>query len=84
MIDQCYHQRYGSRNSSAGGIRTKDEAFVADSNVTDCDKCSCDGKVESKTTEDDEPNNAPPGIGFSFAMYHAPPYLKRLTASNSW
>ena len=37
-----------------------------------CDKCSRNGKVESKTTEDDEPNNTPPGIGFSFAMCHPP------------
>ena len=41
--------------------------------VTGCDKCSCNGKVERKTTEDDESNNTPPGIGSSFAMYHPPP-----------
>ena len=40
--------------------------------MTRCDKCSCNGKVESQSTEDDEPNNTPPGIGFSFAMYHPP------------
>ena len=68
--DQCYHQRHGSRNSSADGKSTKDETFVADSNVTGCDKGGCDEKVETKTTEDDEPNNTPPGIGFSFAMCH--------------
>ena len=49
----------------------KNETFAADSNVTGCIKCDCNGKkVESKTTEDDEPNNKPPGIGFSFAMCH--------------
>ena len=37
-----------------------------------CDKCGCNGKVESKTTEGDEPNNTPPGVGFSFAMCHPP------------
>ena len=39
-------------------------------NVTGCIKCDCNGKVESKTTEDDKPNNKPPGVGFSFAMCH--------------
>ena len=70
--DQCYHQRHGSRNSSADGKCTKNETFVADSNVTGCDKCGCHGKVESKTTEDDELNKTPPGTGFSFAMCHPP------------
>ena len=70
--DQCYHQRHGSRNSSAHGRSTKDETVVADSNVTGCDKCGCNGKVEIKTTEDDEPNYTPPGIGFSFTMCHPP------------
>ena len=81
--DQCYHQRHGSRNFSSGGKSTKDETFVADNSVTNCDKCSCNRKVESKTTEDDEPNNTPPGIGFCFAMCH-PPYLKKPAAFNSW
>ena len=36
--------------------------------MTGCDKCSRNGKAESNSTEDDEPNNTPPGIGFSFAM----------------
>ena len=70
---QCYHQRHGgSRNSSADDKSTKDETFVADrNNVTGCDKCSCNGKVESETTEDLEPSNTPSGIGFSiFAMCH--------------
>ena len=40
--------------------------------MTGCDKFSCNGKVESKSTEDDEPNNTPPGIGFDFAMSHPP------------
>ena len=70
--DQYYHQRNGSRNSSADSKSTKDETFVADSDVTGCDKCSCNGKVESKSTEDDQPNNTPPGIGFSFTMCHPP------------
>ena len=48
--EQCYHHRHGSRNSSADSKSTKDETFVADSNVTGCDKCSCNGKDESKTT----------------------------------
>ena len=38
--------------------------------MTGCDKGGCDEKVETKTTEDDEPNNTPPGIGFSFVMCH--------------
>ena len=46
--------------------------FSADSNVTGCDKCSCNGKVESKTTDDDKPNNTRPGTEFSFAMCHPP------------
>ena len=55
--DQCYYQRHGSRSSSADGKSIKKyETFVADSNVTGCDKCGWNGKVESKTTEDDEPN----------------------------
>ena len=37
---QCYHQRYGSRNPSVDGKSAKYETFVADSNVTGCDKCS--------------------------------------------
>ena len=73
MTSQCYHQRHGCRNSSTESKRTKDETFVADiNNVTGCDKCHFNGKVEIKTTEDDKPNNAPPGIGFSFAMCHPP------------
>ena len=70
MDDQHYHQRNGSHNSSTDSKSTKDETFVADSNVTGCDKCSCNGKGESKSTEDDEQNNTPPGIGFSVAMCH--------------
>ena len=50
----------------------KIKTFVGDSNVTGCDEGSCNGKVESKPTEDDEPNHTPPGIGFSFAMCHSP------------
>ena len=47
--------------------------FVADSNnVIGCDKWSCNRKVGRKSTEDDEPNNTPPGVGFSFAMCHPP------------
>ena len=40
--------------------------------MTGCDKCSCNGNVESKSTEDDEPSNTPPGIEFSFAMCYLP------------
>ena len=41
--------------------------------MTGCDKCGCNEKKnESKTTEGDEPNDTPPGIGFSFAMCHPP------------
>ena len=40
--------------------------------MTDCDKCSCNENVKSKSTEDDEPNNTPPGIELSFAMCHPP------------
>ena len=40
--------------------------------MTGCNKCSCNGKSESKSLEDDEANNTPPGIGFSFAMCHPP------------
>ena len=36
--------------------------------MTGYDKCSCSGKVERKSTEDDEPNKTPPGIGYSFAI----------------
>ena len=72
-----------SGTHSVDSKSTKYETFVADSNVTGCDKCSCDGKVESKTTGDDEPNNTPPGIGSSFAMCPLS-YLKKLTAFNSW
>ena len=71
--DLCYRQGYGSRNSSTDSKSTKDETFVADiNNVTGCDKCHWNGKAESKTTEDDKPNSAPPGIGFSVAMCHPP------------
>ena len=71
--DQCYHQRNGSRDSPPSSESTKYEMFAADSNVTGCDKCSCNRKVESKSTEtDDEQNNTPAGIGFSFAMCHPP------------
>ena len=83
LDDQCYHQRHVGRNSSADCKSTKDETFVADSNVAGCDKCGCNGKVENKITENDQPNNTPPGIGFNFAMCR-PPYLKRLTTFNSW
>ena len=68
--DQCSHQRHGSRNSSTNSESTKDETFVADSNVIGCCKYSCNGKVESGSTEDNELNNTPPDIGFSFAMRH--------------
>ena len=37
---QYYHHRNDSRNSSVDNKRTKDETFVADRNVTGCDKCS--------------------------------------------
>ena len=70
--DQCYQQRNGSRNSSTDSKSTNDETFVADSNVTGCNKCSCNGKVESKSTADAEANSTPPSIGFSFAMCHTP------------
>ena len=36
--DQCYRQRCDSRNSFPGGKSTKDETFVADSDVNGCDK----------------------------------------------
>ena len=46
-----------------------DETFVADRYVTGCDKCTCNGKFESKSTEiDDKPNSTLSGIGFSYAM----------------
>ena len=72
--DQCYHQRKGSRNSSTDSKSTRDETFVADTNVTGCDMCSCNERVGIRSTEGDEPNNTPPGIGFSFAMCHPPLY----------
>ena len=69
--DQCYHQINDSRNSPADSKNTKYEKSVADSdNVTGCDICTCNGKVESKSTGDDEPNNTPPDIGFNVAMCH--------------
>ena len=37
--------------------------------------CICNGNVQSKSTEHDEPNKRPPGIGFSFAM--CPPVLSQ-------
>ena len=40
--------------------------------MTGYDKGSCNGNVESKSTEDDELHNTPPGIGFSFAMSNPP------------
>ena len=65
--EQCYHQRNDSCISSADSKSTKDETFVAGNNdVTGCEKCSCNGKV------DDKPKNTPPGIEFSFAMCHPP------------
>ena len=71
--DHCYHQRNDSRNSPVDSKDTKYEKFVADSdNVTGCDRCTCNGEVESKSTGDDEPNNTPPGIGFDFSMCHPP------------
>ena len=71
--DECYHQRNGSRNFPAGSKSTNDETSVVNSNVTGCDKCSCNRKIENKSTEiDDEPNNTQPGNGFSFAMCHSP------------
>ena len=70
--DQRCHERNGSCNSPPDSKSKKDETFVADSGVTGCDKCSCNGKVESKSTEDDEPNKTPLDIGFSFAMCQPP------------
>ena len=71
--DQCYHQGNGSHNSPADGKSTKNETFVAGSDVTGCDKCSCNRKVKSKCTEiDDGPNNTSPGVGFSSAMCYPP------------
>ena len=50
---------------SAISKSTSEKTFVADSNVTGCDKCSCNGIVESKSTAiDGKPNNTLPGIGF--------------------
>ena len=70
---ECYYKRKRKRSSPAGSKSAKDETFVADSNETGCDKCSCNRKVENKCTEiDDQPNNTTPGIGFSFAMCHPP------------
>ena len=39
--------------------------------MTGCEKFGCTRKVENKCTKIyDEPNNTPPGIGFSFVMCH--------------
>ena len=71
--DQCYRQRSGNRNFPADSKSTKGETFIADGNVTSCGTCSCHIEVESKRTGiDDEPNNTPPGIGFSFAVCYPP------------
>ena len=71
--DQCYHQRNGSRNPLADSKSTNKETFVEDSNVTGCNKRSCNGKIENKYTGNgDEPNNTPAGIGFGLSMYHPP------------
>ena len=71
--NEGYHQRNGSRNSPANGESTKDETFVADSNVTGCDKCSCDKKSQKLIMKNyEKPNNTPPGIRFSSAMCHPP------------
>ena len=57
--------------SPADSESTKNETFVVDGNVTGCDRCSYNGKVKSKCTGfDDESNNTPPGIRFSFAVCH--------------
>ena len=70
---ECYYKRKGKRSSPAGSKSANYETFVADSNETGCDKCSCNRKVENKCTEiDDQPNNTTPGIGLSFAMCHPP------------
>ena len=66
--DGCHHQRNGSRNSPTDNKSAKYKTFIADSNVTGCDKCSCNQKVEKKYTEIKDEPNTPPGIGFSFAM----------------
>ena len=72
--DQCYHQRNGSRSSSADSKHTKDETFVADSNVTGCNSnfcCKC--KCKNKYNEiNDESCSPPPRIGFTFAACHLP------------
>ena len=70
--DEHHHQRYGSRNSLADSKNTKYETFVADSTETGCDRCSCNRKVKKRkcTETNDEPNNTPTGIWFSFTMYH--------------
>ena len=46
------------------------------SNMTGCAKCSCNRNVERNCKEiEDEPNNTPPVIGFSFAICH--PHLSQ-------
>ena len=40
--------------------------------MSGCDKCSCNGKVETKSTEDDKPNNTPPVIRFQFCDVSPP------------
>ena len=71
-LDVERHRQTNSKRSSPIGSKiTKYETIVVDSNVTGCEKCSCNRKIKNKCTEiDDEPNNTPPGIGFSFAMCH--------------
>ena len=70
-------ERHGGLNSSAHGKSREDGTFIADSNVTGCDKCGCNKKVESKTTDDDEPNNTPPAIGSSVFCDVSPPLISR-------
>ena len=72
MDDQCYHRKNSRRSSPADSKSTKDEAFVADSNVTGCDsKFYCKCKREKNPNESNDDLYSPPlGIGFSFAMCH--------------
>ena len=68
LDNECYHQINRKRSSPAESKITKDETV----NMTCCDKCNCNRKVENKCTEIDEPNNIPPGIGYDFVMCHPP------------
>ena len=83
--DQCYHQRNGSRNSSADSKSTEDETFVEDSNVTDCDVISVAVTEKSNVNPRKMTNRTIRRLALSSVLRCViPPYVKKLAAFNSW